>query len=157
MTLAEFATLVDAPAKWVLNTNALLGLDARYTLEGAERLALIRVLNRVFSIALPRALELATTALHSPAGAREESGVVQLLVDVPRLRAAIATRRSQLATQHAPRRAGRKPGRVAPIAAAKRYGLDVTLLQANLERHPSERLRQLDGMMAFSKAVRLGK
>src|SRR5687768_3278262 len=138
MTLAEFATLVDAPAKWVLNTNALLGLDARYTLEGAERLALIRVLNRVFSIALPRALELATTALHSPAGAREESGVVQLLVDVPRLRAAIATRRSQLATQHAPRRAGRRPVRVAPMPVGIRYGLEVVLLQAYLVRHTTD-------------------
>jgi hypothetical protein len=154
MTLAEFAILVDAPAKWVLNTNALLGFDARYTLEGAERMALVRVLNREFSIALPRALELADIALHASAPKRDEYGVVRFLVDVPRLRAALATRRSQLANQHTRRRAGRKPGRVAPIAAAKRYGLDVTLLQANLERHPTERLRQLDGMMAFSKAVR---
>jgi hypothetical protein len=153
MTLAEFATLVDAPTKWVLNTNALLGFDAQYKLEDAEHLALIRVLNRDFSIALPRALELARTVLQST-GQGDESGIVQLLVDVTRLRAAIATRRSQLATQHAPRRAGRKPGRVAPIAAAKRYGLDITLLQDNLTRRPIERLRQLDGMMAFSKAVR---
>ena len=155
MTLAQFAILVDAPAKWVLNTNALLALGSRYTLEGAERMALLRILNRDFGIVLPKALELANIVLQSSEGEAEEAvGIVRLLVDLPRLRAAIATRRALLATQHAPRRAGRKGRRSAPIAAARRYGIDVTLLQANLARSPTQRLRQLDGMVAFSSQFR---
>jgi hypothetical protein len=154
MTLAEFAILVDAPTKWVLNTHALLGLARQYGVEDAERLALVRILNRDFGVALPRALELAENALQPSARRHEESEIVQLVVDLPRLRAAIATRLSQLAAHYARRRAGRKPKRAAALTAAKRYGLDVSLLQANLARRPVERLRQLDAMVAFRSAVR---
>ena len=153
MTLTEFAIVVDAPPKWVLNTNALLGLRPEYTLEAAEKLALIRILSRDFDIALPRAHVLAGSALLPSAGALDTPGIAALIIDVPRLRAAIATRLSQSATQHAPRRAGRKPKRTAPLTAARRYGLDLTLLQANLWRQPVDRLRQLDGMVAFSQSV----
>jgi len=74
---------------------------------------------------------------------------------VHRLRAAVATRRSQLATMHHSRRAGRKPKPASSaIEAARRYGLDVTLLQANLARSPKVRLRQLDGMAALPTLVR---
>ena len=154
MTLTEFAMVVDATPKWVLNTHALLGQGLDYTLEAAERLALIRILNRDFDIPLPRARELTDSSLHPAAGTHERIGIAGLTVDLPRLRAAIATRRAQVATQHEPRRAGRKPKRAAPLAAARRYGIDLTLLQANLWRQPVERLRQLDGMVAFSQAVR---
>jgi hypothetical protein len=154
MTLGEFSILVDAPTKWVLNTHALLGLARHYTVESAERLALVRILNRDFGVALPRALERAENALQPSASQREESEVVRLMVDLPRLRAAIATRLSQLGVHYARRRAGRKPKRASALTAAKRYGLDVSLLQANLARRPVERLRQLDAMAAFRSAVR---
>jgi hypothetical protein len=154
MTLAEFSILVDAPTKWVLNTHALLGLARHYTVEDAQRLALVRILNRDVGVALPRARELAENALQPSAGRHEESGVVRLVVDLPRLRAAIATRLSQLGAHYARRRAGRKPKRASALTAAKRHGLDVSLLQANLARRPVERLRQLDAMVAFRSAVR---
>ena len=154
MTLTEFAGLVDAPPKWVLNTNSLLALGTTYSVEAAERLALVRILNRDLGVPLAKAHQLAVAALQEQSEIDVGWGVVRLVVDVPRFRSAIATRRSQLATQHAPRRAGRKPRRTAPIAAARRYGIDVTLLQANLQRSPTERLRQLDGMAAFSSSVR---
>ena len=154
MTLTEFAILVDSPPKWVLNTHAILGLSPEYTLEAAERLALIRILNRDLDIALLRARDLADSVLRGSPGTHETTGIAALAVDLPRLRAAISTRRSQVATQHSPRRAGRKPRRTAPLKAARTYGIDLTLLQANLWRHPVDRLRQLDGMVAFSQAVR---
>ena len=154
MTLTEFSIVVDAPPKWVLNTHAILRLGPDYTLEAAERLALIRILNQDFDIALPRARELAESALRTSSGPHARAGIADLTIDVPRLRAAVSTRRSQVATHHAPRRAGRKPKRTAPLTAARRYGIDLTLLQANLWRQPVERLRQLDGMVAFSQAVR---
>lgn len=152
--LAEFSIVVDAPPKWVLNTRALLRDKSAYSAEAAERLALIRELNRDFGIELRQARAIADEALAAPRDSVVRAGVVRILVDIPRLRSAITTRLSQLRIHHARRRAGRKPRRIAAITAAKRYGLDITLLQANLMRTPTERLRQLDGMMAFSAAVK---
>lgn len=154
MKLAEFAVLVDAPPKWVLNARALLGESGNYAMAAAERFALIRELNRDFGIELQQARVIADRALASADDVALHRGVVSLHIDFPRLRSAIATRRSQLGTLHERRRAGRKPKRIAPITAAKRYGLDITLLRANLMRTPAERLRQLDGMMAFKSAVK---
>ena len=161
MTLADFALLVNASPKWVLNTRAVLGPGIRYTTAVAERLALARLLNRAFEIPMPRAWTLAGEALRTtpgPSGLIEfpaEYGIVKLSVDVQRLRAAIATRRSLLVTMPPRRRAGRKPKRQAnPITAATRYGIDVTLLQANLGRGHAERLRQLDGMATCRTHVR---
>ena len=141
-------------------TRALLGRGVRYTLGVAERLALVRILNRELGLPLPAAWELAGNALtHSdPKGVFEQAtsgGIATVTVDVHRLRAAVATRRSQSATMHHSRRAGRKPKRASSaIEAARRYGLDVTLLQANLSRSPKVRLRQLDGMAALPTLVR---
>ena len=154
MTLAEFSVVVDAHPKWVLNTRAILGLTGDYTVEAAEDLALVRALNRDFGIVLPRASELAASALHPVAGVSVPSGFADLVIDVGRLRAAVATRLSLLSTHHAARRVGRKPRRMAPLAAAKRHGLDVTLLRANLVLSPAERLRQLDAMASFRSRVR---
>jgi hypothetical protein len=159
MRLAEFALLVDADPKWVLNTRALLGRGVRYSVEAAERLALVRQLNREFGMPLPAAWQLAGRALaqSDAEGAFEErsgDGLLALRIDVRGLRAAVATRRSQFATMHEPRRAGRKRKRVRdPIEHARWYGLDLTLLQANLDRTPKQRIRQLDGMAAFVKEV----
>lgn len=160
MTLADFALLVDASPKWVLNTRAVLGPGVRYTVAVAERLALVRLLNRDLAIPLPRAWALAGESLARTTGSSRQvefpvgDGTVNLSVDVHRLRSAIATRRSLLATMPPRRRTGRRPKRQSnPLAAAREYGLDVTLLQANLARRPTERLRQLDAMAAFRSHV----
>ena len=159
MRLAEFALVVDAQPKWVLNTRALLGRGVRYSIEVAERLALVRILNRELGIPLPTAWQLAGKALaqadvEDVFEERSGSGLVTLRIDVRGLRAAVGTRRSQVATMHQPRRAGRKRKRVQdPIERARQHGLDVTLLQANLNRTPKQRIRQLDGMAAFAKKV----
>jgi len=160
MTLADFAVLVDASPKWVLNTRAVLGPGLRYTVAVAERLALVKALNRDLAISLPRAWALAGEALAKtpdPSGLVNfvaGDGTANLAVDIHRLRSAISTRRSQLANMPQQRRAGRKSKRQSnPLTAARRYGLDVTLLQANLSRGPAERLRQLDAMAAFRSHV----
>lgn len=160
MTLADFAVLVDASPKWVLNTRAVLGPVIRYTVAVAERLALGRVLNRDLAISLPRAWVLAGEAMArtpDPSGLVNfvaGGGAANLTIDVHRLRSAISTRRSQLANMSRQRCAGRKPKLQSnPLTAARRYGLDVTLLKANLSRRPAERLRQLDAMAAFRSHV----
>ena len=159
MELAEFSVLVDAPPKWVLNSRAVLGSSIRYSLAVAERLALVRMLNRDLAVPLPKAWELAGSALVPGAPDRVEftagDGAVTVLVDLYRLRAAVAVRRAELATRSPRRRVGRKPRRSTdPLAAAEHYGLDVGLMKANLARRPDERIRQLDAMGAFRSRVR---
>ena len=160
MTLAEFRLLVGAPAKWVLNARALLGSGMRYSVAAAERLALTRLLNSDLGIPLPLAWTMAGSVLAGPAAPGSarligSDGILEVTIDVERLRSAIATRRAELVNLPPRRRAGRKPGRPSnPVAAAREYGFDVTLLEANLKRTPLQRLRQLDGMMAFSRSVR---
>ncbi len=161
MTLAEFSLLVDATPKWVLNTRAVLGSGVRYSVAIAERLALVRVLNRDLSIPLPRAWELAGAALtHAPLPSGEFAlvagdGTVTLAIDVHRVRAAIATRRSQLVSMPPRLQSGRRPKRPSnSLTAARRHGLDISLLKANVARRPDERLRQLDAMASFRSRVR---
>lgn len=159
MVLADFSLLVDAPPKWVLNTSAVLGSGVRYSCAVAERLALVRMLNRDLAIPLPKAWELAGSALWPEVPDRVEftagDGTVTVVVDLYRLRAALAVRRALLATMSPRRRAGRKPGHSAdPLAAAEQYGIDVGLLKSNLARRPDERLRQLDAMESFRSRVR---
>ncbi len=40
------------------------------------------------------------------------------------------------------------------LTAAREYGIDLTLLVANLRRTPEQRLRQLDAMLDFKNRVR---
>jgi hypothetical protein len=160
MTLAEFAALVDAEPKWVLNARQVLGRAIRYTVPVAEQLAIARLLHADLQVPLVRAWGLARRALDQPgteparlAVTSDES--VALMVDVQRFRSALHTRRSFVQTTHAPRRAGRPPRRSrAPLRRAEEFGLDLSLLRANLARSPAQRLRQLDGMVAFRKRVR---
>jgi hypothetical protein len=159
--LSEFALLVDAPPKWVLNTRALLGHSVRYTTAVALQLAVARVLNQGFEVPLPRAWTLAESALAARA---DEEGRVQLesghglatlSIDVFAIRAAIAARQSRLSTMHEPRRAGRRPKDAKdPLTHARQHGLDLGLLRSNLERRPAARLRQLDAMASFRSKVR---
>ena len=162
MTLAELAGLVGAPPKWVLNTTAALGGRARYSLPYARQLAVTRVLNEELGIPLRSAH---ATAARAITAARSQPGVVtvspgagslaQIAVDVPRILAGLAVRQSALATTQSPKQRGRPASRTRdPLARAADWGLDLSLIRANLRRTPAERLRQLDGMGAFARNVR---
>lgn len=158
MTLAAFSILVGASPKWVLNTLTLLRQALTYSAESAERLALVHVLNRDFGIMVPVAWRLSAelVAVTSRGSTRVATAdaTVALHVDLDRLRSAVATRRAQVNTMHAPRRAGRPPRKPrSALQAAEQHGLDLTLLRANLARSTTERLRQLDGMAAFRGRV----
>ena len=161
MTLSEFALLVGAEPKWVLNAAAVVPAAGRYTEAAAERLALAKALQAGPGIPLPRAFALAGAALatyrggHSPVTVGlDATGSVGITVDVRRLRAAMNARLALLRTTYAPRQRGRRAGRRNPVAAAAEFGLDLSLLRANLRRTPEQLLRQLDGMAAFARGVR---
>ncbi len=162
MTLAAFALLVDAAPKWILNASAVLHDAFRYSIPHAQRLAAARALQEGASMPLPRAWSLAGEAI--PQYTRDRAPVtltadpdatVSVTLDVHRILAAVSARLSRLRTMHSPRRRGRRSrAHRNPLRAAVEYGVDLSLLEANLRRTPAERLRQLDAMVAFSRSVR---
>ena len=161
MTLGEFAYVLDVDPKWVQNAGAALGSPLRYTLATAQCLAVARALSDALGMPLPRAYAEAAGMLRRYDGSRRPvpvstgEGAVAATVDVYRILAAVSTGLSRLRTTYAPRRRGR-PSRARrdPIRRAADYGLDLTLLAANLRRTPAERLRQLDAMAEFRRRVR---
>ncbi|MEX2154409.1 MAG: hypothetical protein WD825_13800 [Gemmatimonadaceae bacterium] len=162
MTLSELALLVGADSKWLLNAAAVLPMPRRYTLALARRLTLARALQSDLGVPLPRAYAMAGEALRRYVGdatpvtlAQSGAGTVEVRIDVHRELSALSVRMSQLQTMYAPRRRGPRPSaRRDPLRAASDYGLDLSLLRANLGRTPTERLRQLDGMAQFARRVR---
>lgn len=162
MTLSELALVVGADAKWLLNAAAVLPMPKGYTLALARRLALARALQDGLGVPLPRAYAMAGEALRRyTAGnapvtlAVDDAGTVEVKIDVHRVLSAVNVRLSRLKTMYAPRRRGpRSSARRDPLRVASDYGLDLSLLRANLGRTPAERLRQLDNMAAFRRRVR---
>lgn len=161
-TLSDFATLVDAPPKWVLNTMDALGCRPRYSLALARQLAVTRALHVELHLPLVPAHRLAARALSTAAAsdgtvslAVTQGGSTRVSVDVARLNAAFAMRQALLRTMHAPLQRGRPPmRRKDSIAHATEWGIDISLLRANLALTPAQRLRQLDSMAAFARDVR---
>lgn len=85
-------------------------------------------------------------------------GSVRTVVDVERYLSTFATRLSLSRSYYAERGRGRLPKRARdPIAAARRYGVDIGLLQESLKRTPAERLRRLDEDARFLKGLRFVK
>lgn len=164
MTLGEFAYLLDADPKWVQNAAAALGGSLRYSLPTAQRLAVARALADTGGMPLPRAYAIAGRVLRKYGGSKapvrvsDAADPVAVTVDVYRILAAVSAGLSRLCTMYAPRRRGRPTTvRRDPIRAAEEYGLDLTLLAANLRRTQAERLRQLDAMADFRRRVRRGR
>ncbi len=169
MTLGEFAYLLDVPPKWIQNVAATLGGSLRYSLTTAPRLAVARALAEALGVPMPRAYAIAADVLRRYDGSREPvpllgaepvgtggpAGPVLVTVDVYRILAAVNTGLARLRTMYAPRRRGRPASAPRdPIRVATDYGLDPTLLAANLRRTPAERLRQLDAMVDFRRRAR---
>lgn len=161
MTLAELALLAGASPKWVLNAAAAVPVPRRYSVDVARRLAVTRAIQSATGATLPRAWVSAADALNRYRGddapvtlAPHATDAVVVTVDIGRLLNEVRVRHSQLNSMYAPRQRGRRPRRRDPIEAAAEYGLDVSLLRANLGRSVTQRVRQLDAMVAFRRNVR---
>ncbi|MEK7403068.1 MAG: hypothetical protein AABZ80_12005 [Gemmatimonadota bacterium] len=163
MTLAELALLAGASPKWVLNAAAVVPVPRRYSLDVARRLAVTRAIQSAAGATLPKAWASAGDALSRYHGedapvtlAPHDSDAVVLTVDVGRLLSEVNVRHSQLNSMYAPRQRGRRRRPQDPVRDAVAYGLDVSLMQSNLERTVAQRVRQLDAMIAFRRNVRRG-
>ncbi len=164
MTLDQFARVLEASPKWVLNTSRAIGADHDYSLERARSFAIARAVHEAVQLPLPQAFSLAREVLaewtgdERPLSIRmEPSGDVSLTLDVYRLVASVNVRWSTLCESYAPIMRGRPKVKTAnPLDAARDWGLDLSLLRDNLRKSPLQRLQQLDNMHAFAHTVRRG-
>jgi hypothetical protein len=165
LTRSQFATAVRADEKWVENTARTLGRRLEYTSAEARWMGMVRLLARDFGIPVARAAELAGVALrHAPETpafplAASDDGSATLVIDLARFYSTFAAALSAAINHGGPRRRGRpRPTTRARardvIAAAQRYGVDVSLLREALERTPAERLARLDANSAFLRGLR---
>ena len=160
MILAEFARLLDADPKWVLNTMSALERPRNYSVGVARCLAVTRAIHEGTGSPLTRSFATAERALR--AFPRNGSSVrigtndadVELLVDIRRILSTFNVRLSLLRTSFAPRTRGRPRVRLRdPLQAAAEWGTDLTLLSDNMRKTVEERVRQLDGMAAFAGSI----
>ncbi|MFV1980771.1 MAG: hypothetical protein ACC655_06420 [Rhodothermia bacterium] len=158
-SLGQFAAAIPASPKWVLNAHAVLGLDADYSVDRAKTLALARVLERGLGMTLKRAYHLATTVLRMPDDPQvwqlqSADRVATLVIDRERFLSNFAATLSFALEGYSERRRGRPRKKcIDGINAARAHGVDISLLQASLNKTPAERLRRLDEDVAFLNSL----
>lgn len=161
MTLGQFATAVGAPPRWVLNALTRLRVPRRYSEPLARRLALAKMIADTVGAALPEAFALAGRAVKEAdpfATWRHESpsGAVILTIDLPRFFTSYGARLALARNQYGEKRRGRRPSRrKSATARAREYGVDTTLLGAQLTRTPAQRVSELDQNLEFLRKVRV--
>ena len=158
MTLTQFAIATGADPKWVKNALSALHLPGAYSEQAACRLGLARVIHTSSGLPLKRAYELATGVLSSPVGvsviSEASDASVQVTVDVERYLSTFRLRMAA-ARRYQERGRGRRGKAPAdPIAFAREYGIDISLLESNLRRTPEERLRTASANSDFIRSFR---
>ena len=161
MTLGQFAAAVGAPPRWVQNAMAGLGLPAHYSSEGARRLALARELCGAVGMPLVDAYPLTARALKiwPKASIWEQEGpegAVTLTIDLERFLSNFTVRLSLAWVHYAERKRGRpKKVRRRGLAAARAYGVDMSLLESSLRRQREQRLQWLEQDVEFLRSLRI--
>ena len=161
MTLGQYATAVGAPPRRVQNARGVLRLRGRYDERGACELGLALTIADATGMPIVRAWPAARSALAAWPDAREwacgaEDGSVRVVIDLERYQSAFTARLSLARESYAERRRGRPRARARnPIAAARAYGIDLTLIDESMELSPAQRLRRMDEMSEFFRMVRL--
>lgn len=162
MRLAEFALLLDASPKWVLNTLKALGADGRYSCDMARQLTIARAIHGAASVPMSASWSLARRVLREPitASSRVElrlagDGDVSLTVDVYRVLSSFNVRLATVRETYAPKARGRpRSDKGSALEVAVDWGLDLSLIRDNMNKSPAQRLRQLDDIAQFSRTVR---
>lgn len=163
MTLGQFAMAVGAPPRWVLNALTRLKVARRYSEPRARRLALAKMLADTAGTALPESWKLAGRALAEtdPFGTwRHESpsGAIALVVDMPRFFTSYGVRLALARNNYGEQARGRRAKRRgSAVERARAYGIDTTLLTAQLTRTPAQRVSELDQNLEFLRKVRVNR
>ena len=164
LTRSQFAAAVRADDKWVENAARTLDRRLEYTPAEARWFGILRVLTRELGISIGRAAELADDALRQPPETRalplaeSDDGAASVVIDLARYHSTFTAALSAALNHGGPRRRGRAPVKSSrvrePVARARAYGVDESLVREALERSPAERLARLDANAAFLSALR---
>ncbi|HEY3112645.1 MAG TPA: hypothetical protein VGJ62_03055 [Gemmatimonadaceae bacterium] len=163
MTAHQFAIAARADRKWILNSSALLGRRVRLSPAESRWWGLVRLLTESLGLPLQAAAEAATKSLETvlPAGRTavmaDPSDSATLMIDLPRYESVFLGNLSRALIQETPRRRGRRTslrGGARAIDSARRYGVDLGLVQTALERTPAERLEMLEANAEFIRGMR---
>jgi hypothetical protein len=163
MTAHQFAVAARADVKWILNSSALLGRRVRHTPADSRWWGLVRLLTESLALPLQAAADAATRSLGTRSGAvritviADPSHSASLLIDLSRYESIFLGNLSRALVQETPRRRGRpaRPrGGAASIDAAMRYGVDLGLVRAALQRTPAKRLEMLEANAGFIRGMR---
>jgi hypothetical protein len=163
MTAHQFAIAARADAKWILNSSALLGRRVRRTPADSRWWGLVRLLTESLALPLQTAADAATRSLGMDSGAEritvlgDPSHSASLMIDLSRYQSIFLGNLSRALVKETPRRRGRPVrGRrgAASVDAARRYGVDLDLVRAALQRTAAERLEMLEANAGFIRVLR---
>jgi hypothetical protein len=163
MTAHQFAIAARADTKWILNSSALLGRRVRRTPADSRWWGLVRLLTDSLALPLQTAADAATKSLGMRSEAvkitviADPSQTASLLIDLSRYQSIFLGNLSHALEQETPRRRGRPArhlGGAGAIDAARRYGVDLGLVRAALQRTPAERLELLEANTAFIRGMK---
>lgn len=163
MTAHQFAIAARADVKWILNSSALLGRRVRHSRADSRWWGLVRLLTESLGLPLQAAAEAVTRSLGTRGGTvkiavmADPSHSASLLIDLPRYESIFLGNLSRALVQETPRRRGR-PSRIrsgaGALDSARRYGVDLGLVQAALDRTPAKRLEMLEANAGFIRGMR---
>lgn len=163
MTLAQVAVAAAADLKWLLNSSALLKRRIRRTPVDSRWWGLVRLLTESLGVPLDSAASAATASLGAGAGrgivvtfGRDPSHSTALQIDLSRYGSVFLGNLSRALVHETPKRMGRPVARTTggALLAATRYGIDLSLLRASLDRTPAERLEMLEANASFLRGMR---
>ena len=163
MTAHQFAIAARADVKWILNSSALLGRGVRHTPADSRWWGLVRLLTEWLALPLEAAAEAATRSLGAKNDAArttvnsDPSQSASLVIDLRRFESIFLGNLSRALALETPRRRGRPSPALTgarAIDSARRYGVDLGLVQAALDRTPAERLATLEANAGFIRGMR---
>jgi hypothetical protein len=147
-------------AKWIHNAALRLRRPVRHSVKEAIRLTLAHQLHELLALPLSRAADIATDAMHEdmdvPFVVASPDSAIELRVDMTRFLTTFNARLAWMRTQATLPERGRPPQplRGDPLILAREYGIDLSLVQANLRRSVAERLDALDKNVEFIQQAR---
>jgi hypothetical protein len=168
MTGHQFAIAAGAQTKWILNSAALLRRRVSHTVSDARWWGLLRLLTEHLGLPLQLAADATTRCLRKDGSVRQisvnadPSGSASVVVDLQRYQSTFLGNLSRALVLETPKRRGR-PSRPltgarardgAGVQSAVRYGVDLSLIQAAVDRTPAERLAMLESNARFVRGMR---
>lgn len=163
MTARQFAVASAADIKWIMNSAALLRRPLRYNDNEAKWWGFVRLLTEAIGLPLKTAAAAATASLRVAQSSMpvtigaDPSHSASIVVDLARYESIFLGNLSRALVHETPKRKGRPPRLAASrqaLSSARRYGVDLGLIESALARTPTERLAMLEANSLFLREMR---